>query len=474
VSTLGCPPHLLLLDHALADDLVDGRLDERAGDGFARPIPLAVARAIGDGWASVLDRAPESAEKLLSDIARIRAAPHRSSRAAYVAVQTTERERLERERPAGPAGPDVLQVSADGAMVPLVGGEWAEVKTVAVGRVEVVTNRDGVAEARARDLSYFSRLTDAGTFTREAWVELHGAGIATAKTVCGVMDGADWEQTFLDVHRADAIRILDFPHAVEYLTKAAQATWCMGATAADTWVQEQAHILKHDEHGAAKVLKALVHLPVDQANYAAAARQARETALNYLTKRLDQIQYATFQAQGLPIGSGSVESANKLVVEVRLKGSGMHWARSHVNPLVALRTIACSDRWTEAWPQIERHLRDQARQRRTQRQRAHRTARTSSCANQAAAVPARSSPRSAPQPTPPRPLTAYRQRSADCRPSVGKAPAPSWRPSRPCRSAKTLTGTPRRASPRVVRGVAYTVAQGRPGSRLIQCSKVSS
>src|SRR6266508_6526964 len=51
--------------------------------------------------------------------------------AAYVAVQTAELDRLERERPAGPAGAEVLQVSADGAMVPLVGAEWAEVKTVA-------------------------------------------------------------------------------------------------------------------------------------------------------------------------------------------------------------------------------------------------------------------------------------------------------------------------------------------------------
>jgi hypothetical protein len=303
-----------------------------------------------------------------------------SAGAAYVAVQTAELERLERERPAGPDGPDVLQVSADGAMVPLVGGEWAEVKTAAVGRVEVVSNRDGVAEAHARDLSYFSRLADAETFTRQAWVELHGAGIATAKTVCGVMDGADWEQTFLDVHRADAIRILDFPHAVEYLTKAAQATWCMGATAADTWVQEQAHILKHDEHGAAKVLKALAHLPVEVASAPTAARQARDTALNYLTKRLNQIQYAAFQAQGFPIGSGSVESANKLVVEARLKGSGMHWARGHVNAMVALRTIACSDRWAEAWPQIEQHLRNQARQiRASGHQRAHHAPQPAAC-----------------------------------------------------------------------------------------------
>jgi hypothetical protein len=299
--------------------------------------------------------------------------------AAYAAVQTTELERLERERPGGPSGPEVLQVSADGAMVPLVGGAWAEVKTVAVGRVEVVPNRDGVAEAHARDLSYFSRLADAETFTREAWVELHPAGVATAKTVCGVMDGADWEQTFLDVHRPDAVRILDFPHAVEYLTKAAQATWCLGAAAADTWVHQQAHILKHDERGAAKVLIALAHLPIEQAADAPAARQARDIALNYLTKRLDQIQYASFQTHGFPIGSGSVESANKLVVEARLKGSGMHWAREHVNALVALRTIACSDRWAEAWPRIEHYLREQLRQRRRQRQATRRAARIGTC-----------------------------------------------------------------------------------------------
>ena len=63
----------------------------------------------------------------------------------------------------------------------------------------------------------------------------------------------------------------------------------------------------------------------------------------------------------------SVESANKVVVESRLKGAGMHWARPHVNPLVALRTIACSDRWAEAWPQIAQQVRHQAWQRRLRR-----------------------------------------------------------------------------------------------------------
>ena len=47
--------------------------------------------------------------------------------------------------------------------------------------------------------------------------------------------------------------------------------------------------------------------------------------LAYLEKREAQMQYPLFQAQGWPIGSGMVESGNKLVIEARLKCSGMHW-----------------------------------------------------------------------------------------------------------------------------------------------------
>jgi hypothetical protein len=47
-----------------------------------------------------------------------------------VAVQTAQVEELERTLPAPPQGPAVQVLSVDGAMVPLVQGEWAEVKTV--------------------------------------------------------------------------------------------------------------------------------------------------------------------------------------------------------------------------------------------------------------------------------------------------------------------------------------------------------
>ena len=55
-----------------------------------------------------------------------------------------------------------------------------------------------------------------------------------------------------------------------------------------------------------------------------------------------------------------MESANKLVVEARLKGPGMHRARKNVDPMLALRTVVCSDRWEEVWPETSRRVREKA------------------------------------------------------------------------------------------------------------------
>lgn len=287
--------------------------------------------------------------------------------AVYVALQAAELARLERELPAAPAGPPVQYLSADGAMVPLVGGAWAEVKTLAVGTVIARPGEDGLAEPHTTELSYFSRLADAETFTRQAYVETHRRGTETAGVVCAVQDGAEWLQGLVDLLRPDAVRILDFPHTVEYLTKAAQATWGSTAPQSVAWLHTQARTLKHAPDGAAQVLGALARLPVALAADPTAAAAARTGALNYLTRRLPQVQYAAFRAAGYPIGSGSTESANKLVVEARLKGSGMHWARAHVNPLVALRTVACANRWAEVWPEISASRQTEAAARRRTR-----------------------------------------------------------------------------------------------------------
>ena len=38
-------------------------------------------------------------------------------------------------------------------------------------------------------------------------------------------DGADWIQKWVDYHRKDAVRILDFAHAMEYVSKGGQAAY---------------------------------------------------------------------------------------------------------------------------------------------------------------------------------------------------------------------------------------------------------
>lgn len=287
--------------------------------------------------------------------------------AAQVAVQTEAVEHLEREAPVAPTGPSKQYLSADGAFVPLVGGEWAEVKTLVIGEVAEPIQEKGEWVVHTRNLSYFSRLAVAETFSRLALAETHRRGVENAGQVAAVMDGAEWLQGLVNWHRPDAVRILDFPHAGGYVAKIGQATFGADTPELAVWLKTQLHALKHQ--GPDAVLAELREIVVEQPG---AEALELPQALAYLEKRKPQMQYPTFQAHGWPIGSGATESGNKLVVEARLKGAGMHWARANVDPMLALRTMVCNDRWAEAWPQIETRLRDQARQQRLARHRERR------------------------------------------------------------------------------------------------------
>jgi hypothetical protein len=266
--------------------------------------------------------------------------------AALVGVEDAAVARLEREAPPSPPGPAVQQLSADGAMVPLVGGVWAEVKTLAIGTVTQQVN----GTIHTTDLSYCSRLTDAQTFARVTRGETQRRGTETAGVVCAVQDGAPWLQELIALHRPDAVRILDFAHAVQQISMVGQAVWGAGSVEAAAWLDRQCHTLKHDDPD--QVLAAIRAVPVDKAAVPVQAAATRDAVQGYLESRRAQIAYAAFQAAGYPIGSGIVESANKLVVEARLKGSGMHWARENVNGMVALRALVCSHRWAEGWAAI--------------------------------------------------------------------------------------------------------------------------
>jgi len=320
--------------------------------------------------------------------------------AAYVALQTEEVERIERTLPAAPEGAPRQLLSADGAMVPLVHGEWAEVKTVAIGEIQPPVLENGEMVVHTTQLSYFSRLAEAETFTRLATVETQRRGTERAETVCAVSDGAEWIQAFVDLQRHDAIRILDFSHAAGYVAQVGQAVLGEATAEFKAWLATTLHELKHDSPD--KVLQTLRDMQHELEGGAASPETLDHvrTAVQYLEKRRAQMEYARFQAAGYPIGSGSVESGNKVVVEARMKGAGMHWARPHVNPMVALRDLLCSNRWEQDWSPIVTRVRGDDLKERQQRQRARRMRRQAVATASSSATAIATSRIAPPSPTP--------------------------------------------------------------------------
>jgi hypothetical protein len=291
--------------------------------------------------------------------------------AAQVAVEAEDLRQVPRQVEAPKPDGAVQQLSADGAMVPLLGGIWTEVRTLAIGIIEEERGPERPA-GHAHDVSYFSRLCRAEDFIDWAALPLQQRGTERAGTVVAVSDGAPWLQELITAHRPDAVRILDFPHAAGYLSQAAQAAFGAGSREAAVWLDAWLSKLKRTTPE--EVIEAIRVLPMPTPEAGATQRRV----LAYLRSRREQLRYAHFQELGYPIGSGMVESGNKLVVEARLKGAGMHWQRGNINPMLALRGILCSGRWDQAWPRIWHQLARQVRVHRQQGRVRRRAARTTS------------------------------------------------------------------------------------------------
>ena len=274
---------------------------------------------------------------------------------AALEVENQEREQLQRELPEPLQGSKRQVMSADGAMVPLVGGEWGEVKTLVIADISY----DEQGEVHLKQVSSVSRLTDAETFATETLLEVHRRGLAKADEVCTVQDGAEWLQGLADYHRFDALRILDFAHAAEYVAEILELVKGAGVKLPKNCLEKQLHRLKQKGPGAFlsqahQWLKRYPHI------------QGLDKKIAYLQKREMQMQYPEYQTAGWPIGSGMVESANKLVVEARLKGAGMHWDPANVNKMLVQRNAVCNDRFKEMWKKTRLQMKKQRQQIRQQ------------------------------------------------------------------------------------------------------------
>jgi hypothetical protein len=342
-------------------------------------------------------------------------------------AQTEEAHAPFQEAKEGECLPENMAFSADGAMVGLVGGEWAEVRTLVIGKIKEQAKKKkkpGSQEPRVVELSSFSRLVGAEKFCQLAEVEMRRRGVIQAKQVCAVMDGADWLQEFVDVHREDAVRILDFPHAAEHVNSLLEALVKAGYTFPSQMLERCLHILKH--RGPSFLLSRIDRLPPPLLE-----QNGIREHVGYLRKREALMQYPTFLKQGLPIGSGMVESANKLVVEARLKGAGMRWERKNVNKMLTLRNGVCSDRWQATWQEAGLAVCQQQKQRRKERTERREEAKLLTCNPlllQSPPPPPKAEP--TPVPLPPAPPTPPATLPGSSRPSAHHPWKRSFRPGR--------------------------------------------
>lgn len=278
----------------------------------------------------------------------LRRVTYENGRAAE-AVSRQEVEMLYRDAPEAEARPKHVEVSVDGAFIHLTNGDWREVKTLSIGEFETVWDKTTwEATVKSHSHTYFSRSYRAREFEHYALGELHRRGLAHAEKVVSVNDGAAVNQSFLDYHFLDVVRIIDFRHTTGYLAEAAKAVWGEGSESGKQWLVQACHHLKYRPP---QQTVANLRLLAPKAKNEEQMAKVDE-AIFYIQNRLPMMDYPHFRKQGFPIGSGSVESGHKVVVQRRMKGAGMRWAEEHVDPLLALRNAVCNHRWPATWEHI--------------------------------------------------------------------------------------------------------------------------
>jgi len=240
---------------------------------------------------------------------------------------------------------EVMVVSMDGAMVNIRGEGWKEVKTVAISALETVPNEEtGQPEVRLTRHSYRAGLWEAKAFAKQQWAEGCRRGLERAKQVVSVNDGAVWIWLIVQMCWAPCVEILDWWHLVEKLWEVAPV-W-FGQQEAAHWVESQKSHLWHSQ--IRQVIRAIRHL----CPRGLLLPEKVRSTVGYIFNHRGRMRYQQFREAGYPIGSGTVESACKLVMQERMKQAGMRWSRDGAQAMLALRSILLSDRWDEVWASL--------------------------------------------------------------------------------------------------------------------------
>ena len=245
---------------------------------------------------------------------------------------------------------EVMAISMDGAMVNIRDEGWKEVKMVSVSAVETLSDEEtGETEVRLSRHSYRAGLWEAKEFAKHQWAEGCRRGLERARQIVSVNDGAVWIWLIVQMCWAPCVEILDWWHAIEKLWEAAAALFDQDQAASAFWMDTQKSQLWNSH--LRQVIRAIRQLcPRGQP-----LPEKVCSTVGYLFHNRWRMRYKQFRQAGYPIGSGTVESACKLVMQERMKQAGMRWSRDGAQAMLALRSVLLSERWDEVWASLRPH-----------------------------------------------------------------------------------------------------------------------
>jgi hypothetical protein len=234
-------------------------------------------------------------------------------------------------------------LSMDGGMVNIRGEGWRELKVGTVFDVEMRPERSPQTNVmtllpRGVNMHYTAVLGSKDDFKPALQALASDHQFHTARQPSVVADGAVWIWDLADDICPDAPQVVDWFHAVEHLSEAAAALYPKSADEKKRrrWLKtHKTHLYEGQIH---KIITALT-------------RRKRADLARYFERHQQRMQYRAAREQGIPIGSGTVESGVKQYKQ-RLCGAGMRWKRDSAQRMLVIRSASLSDEFDDLWQKV--------------------------------------------------------------------------------------------------------------------------
>jgi len=252
--------------------------------------------------------------------------------------QATVEPAQEGDRPVEPHHNHPKGISLDGGMVNTREEGWREFKLGVVfdiaARFECHPTRKYLVKmAHGVNMHYTAVLGSKAEFEPALWYLACQHHVPTAAHQTVVADGAVWIWDSVDYLFPQAHGVVDWYHARQHLVEAARTLYPTDDTHRHQWLDQMCDTLYAGDIPTLEAALIAADIP-DQACY-------------FVTHQ-SRMQYADFRQQGLPLGSGTVESGIKQFKQ-RLSGPGMRWKLANVQPMATLCAAVLSDTFDALW-----------------------------------------------------------------------------------------------------------------------------